>query len=510
MGGGPVIRSIHKHVHGVALVAVLVVVAIGALVGSTLLYGAEAGRGVGAASVRVQQSRMSAWSGVQAVMAELAEQRDELLRGGEPRVMRAMRLGAAEGGGVAVYRVVGAEGREVVSEGAKLDVNIATAAMLAKAPGLDEQRAARIVAARGERGFESVLELGRVEGVTLEPVGGTEGEGVGLADVLTVFSFDLDVQAGVGPRAGAARGQRRIAVNGEWSEELERRVGAWMERTHAEVVAGLVRKEKQFGSLRDVVNELIVANVPPAAWGAVLDVVTVSEAEFVRGRVDVNRAPAEVLACVPGIDEEAAERIVEARRSLSSDERGTTAWVVTEGVLTPRQFAEAVDHLTSRSMQWRVVVEGGRLLEPERERRAIEIGGVTGDDVGDVPEDAQLLDRVVLEAVIDVAGDRPRVAYLRDVTMLPVAEVLARRAAREAERSARLAESGPAREDDEPSPFVMARKGDEPNAERGRAGAAAAQRGRSATGSRGGEEASRSGTGGGRIGRWTVGAGGGR
>jgi len=35
--------------------------------------------------------------------------------------------------------------------------------------------------------------------------------------------------------------------------------------------------------------------------------------------------------------------------------------------------------------------------------------------------DADITDRLTLEAVIDVASRRPRVAYLRDVTLLPIA-----------------------------------------------------------------------------------------
>jgi len=425
---------------GVVLVAVLVVVSIGALVGTTLLYGASAGREVGAASVRLQQSRMAAWSGVQAVAAELAEQRDELLRGGSPRLTRAWRLGTAEGGGVAVYRIVMQGEEVVVSEAGRLDANTVPADVLAKAPGVGEGGAERIVAGRSGRPFLSVVdvmeELTRAE-VTAAPSragasagGDGSGDATTAADVLTVFSFDPNVQAGIGPRGSQARGRSRIAVIGELTEEVERELGARLDRRGVEIASGLFRKGRRLGSYRAVVGELIEDGVPAAEWGPVLDAIGPADMEgdeaFVRGRVDINHAPAEVLACIPGIDAAAAEQIVERRGTLGADERASPAWPVVAGILTPRQFAEAADLLTARTLQWRVVVEGGRLIEERDREPAIRIGG-GGDDVGDVPEDAVLADRVVLEAVIDVAGERPRVAYLRDVTWLPVAGVLAQR-----------------------------------------------------------------------------------
>lgn len=488
---------------GVILVAVLVVVAVGALIGTTLLYGAAAGRESGASSVRSQQSRMAAWSGVQAVMAELASQREELLRGASPRVTSAWRLGAAEGGGVAVYRVV-AQGEElVVSEAARLDVNTAPAAVLSRAPGLDAE-AERIVAERGVRPFLSVIEAvgdgPRRDGGAGEA--GSSAEAVESMDVLTVFSFDPGVQAGIGARGSQARGKARIAVSGGLTEEIERDLTSRLDRRGVEVASALFRPGRTLGSMRAVVEALIGADVPAAEWGPVLDAIRPAgeggEEEFLRGRVDLNRAPAEVLACLPGIDAAAAARIVEARGSLGADERADVAWPVVQGTLAPAAFAEAVDLLTTRTLQWRVVLEGGRLIEERGEAPAMRIGG-GGDDVGDVPEDAVLADRVVLEAVIDVAGERPRVAYLRDVTWLPVAGVLAARrsAAETGGEDGRVAGMRSAEDDgadDGFEPVIVREAGRGLSARGGGAPAAAAS-----------PEAKRAT---GRIGRWVGGGGG--
>jgi hypothetical protein len=81
-------------------------------------------------------------------------------------------------------------------------------------------------------------------------------------------------------------------------------------------------------------------------------------------------------------------------------------WLVSESILTVDQFEQAIDLLTTRTLQWRVVVEAGFVD--------------TGSDEGaDFPP---LVDRVVVEAVIDVASERPRVAYLRDISMAAAAQ----------------------------------------------------------------------------------------
>jgi hypothetical protein len=76
---------------------------------------------------------------------------------------------------------------------------------------------------------------------------------------------------------------------------------------------------------------------------------------------------------------------------------------VTEGVLTPQQFSQAIDWITTRPMQFRVRIEAGMATRDER---------------GEIELEGALSRPMTLEAVIDLAGPRARVAYLRDVTHL--------------------------------------------------------------------------------------------
>lgn len=116
------------------------------------------------------------------------------------------------------------------------------------------------------------------------------------------------------------------------------------------------------------------------------------------GRINVNTAPPEVLSVLLealDMDRAIARQVAEARRDLDAQERISTAWLVTKGLLTPAQFAEVAPYLTARGYQYRVrcigyCVPGGRYR--------------------------------VLEAVIDPYGTS-KIAYLRDITRLglPVA-----------------------------------------------------------------------------------------
>ena len=61
--------------------------------------------------------------------------------------------------------------------------------------------------------------------------------------------------------------------------------------------------------------------------GQIYNDITVTNAPFTLGRVNVNTAPAAVLACLPGVDVNAAQQMVDYRDS-NPNSLGTIAWVV--------------------------------------------------------------------------------------------------------------------------------------------------------------------------------------
>lgn len=471
---------------GLVLLAVLVIVALGAFVGAGLLTTAGAEAAGTAYSVRRVQARALAWSGVQAVAAELAAQRDELLNGEAPRLGERHELFRDDSGRTGVVRLLAvADGARWASEAGKLDLNAAPAEMLAKLPGVGEDLARRIAAAREERAFASVEDLLRVEGVTpalLDPAGGEElapafdapgsdGAGAGaesaadwlppdergLAQFVTVFAFDPNVQAGLGENAEAA-GRVRFPV---WAmdpddDELAALIGR---RFDARPVSALRQAMRESERAEEWERLFLGAALPapgtaegadrreatePAA--ALLDWLTVERDLYRLGRVDVNAAPAEVLACIPGIDADAAAQIVSLRERVQAEARRTPLWPYIEGVLTREEMATAARFLTTRSMQWRVRLEAGFLPgsgevmaapEAEEARSGAEAALL---DRGAAEHEDRLLDAVTLEVVIDVAGPRPRIASMRDVTLLPlVRRVRAERAAAAPEADERWA-----------------------------------------------------------------------
>jgi hypothetical protein len=123
----------------------------------------------------------------------------------------------------------------------------------------------------------------------------------------------------------------------------------------------------------------------------VLDLFTTSLDSRVDGLVDINTAPIAVLRTVPGIDEPLAESIVSARRSISPERRGSIAWLLQEGVVDAAQFKQLASFLTARSFQYSFHVAGYGV--PSGRYR-------------------------VLDVIIDLAGDEPRIVFLRDLTKL--------------------------------------------------------------------------------------------
>lgn len=123
--------------------------------------------------------------------------------------------------------------------------------------------------------------------------------------------------------------------------------------------------------------------------GKVLDLFTASSKTRLDGAININTASAEVLATLPGVDETLAESIVSTRRGLSAERRASVAWLVQESLVDADKFKLIAPNITTRSFQFRFQV--------------LAYG---------VPAGRFRL----LEVVIDAAGSRPQVTYLRDIT----------------------------------------------------------------------------------------------
>ncbi|MBM4108610.1 MAG: hypothetical protein FJ255_07330 [Phycisphaerae bacterium] len=410
-----------------AVVVLAVSVAVGMLASaSTRIDAAEA-------TWRRQQLRAVALSGLRSAMSQLESQREALIGGGTPSIDAELILYSdATGRGVATLLPLGDDGDlHAHSALAGLDLNRATAEMLARLPGLSEALAGKLVAARGKGftsveeaaaiAFESGLDLGAVFGSAARSPGESEPGAAPSGDPpllssLGVFGFDPEIQQGLGRNADAFLGADRVRPTAEWVKENRPDLVDRLGEPSAVALERLAATRGAFDTRTGLVRLLQTQGVPVEAWAGILDLAAVGDDQFARGVVDLNQAPAHVLAAVPGLDESTAAAIVARRDSVDDALRGTIAWPVIEGVLEPARLAQAADWLAARSLVWRVRVRG--LIEPPSDAE---------------PSSAATPGGVVIDAVIDLTGPRARLAYLREVTSMPLAVWLAERVESSAE-----------------------------------------------------------------------------
>ncbi|MEN0021060.1 MAG: hypothetical protein AAF747_09285 [Planctomycetota bacterium] len=451
------------------LPAVLLLAVLGVVAATTTLTTAGARIDEASVAISSSQARALASSGMLAATTELASQRQALLEGEQPDLPSQWIIFETDAE-VGIARLVDltpdADG-EIFSESAKLDLNRVPRESLEALGLLTPTLVDRIIEARP---FFSVEQLASVDGVTPEllygasvgandlrafdidmptddaPPSQTQVSEVdetpiatsALVDVLTVFSADANVQAGLDGDSDNA-GNRRINLDQPWSDRLGQAIADRYDRGTARVVRGLFAAGISFDKPSSIIEQLRRFNVGTDDWTQVLDVFTTSDDEYVLGLVDINTASIEVLAAVPGFDDASARSIADTRETLDPQTRRDVVWPVLTGAVTPEAFQTAVDFITTRSLQWRVRIEVGiedatdepdsRFTDDPRfgdsfASREPASSSQLEAELSQLAEASQLRGRRVYEAVIDIASERPRVAYFRDVTLLPLARSL--------------------------------------------------------------------------------------
>jgi DNA uptake protein ComE-like DNA-binding protein len=422
---------------GSALVAVLVIVVIGVLLAAGIMARAVSRFEDSSLSLKRSGSRAMAWSGVQAAMATMAAQREQLLTGADVTLTDAKAWEFADTDGPGVWKVsllpLDDNGTLAMAESALVNVNTAREDQLSKVPSLGSSGAAGVMVRRNRGPILAVEQVSALAaaGATpsadggemgpMSPTGGSTGPTAeaGLTGVsglwLTALSADATVMIADG-KTDRYRASELVAKDlpAEIDAAQQERLGAGLgaARTWA-------KRPGNQRTLANLVADLRGANVKPQEWGRVLDAVEVSEDLFVLGRLDINRADEAVLATLPGITTELASNLVRVRSTLDESGRRDLAWPVVSGATDAKVFEGIVDLITTRTMQYRIRVQAGRTIRSDAT-------GVASDEFGVAKaSESAVTDRCIFEAVIDVAGDKPRVAYLRDVTLLESAAMMA-------------------------------------------------------------------------------------
>ena len=109
------------------------------------------------------------------------------------------------------------------------------------------------------------------------------------------------------------------------------------------------------------------------------------------GLININTASSLVLHCIDGITDEQVASILSARDELSAEEKATTAWLVTQDVMTLDQYEQVAPMLTARGQQFTIQALG------------------FADHVGMVTR---------LQVVVDMLGPVAQTVYYRDLTSL--------------------------------------------------------------------------------------------
>lgn len=420
------------------LLVVLLIVAVAAMIGTTAVAMTLTQRSELASAQRRTQARLLALTGLTSVMAQLERQRDAMLKGEIPDLTTEATVYTDSGGdGVqrrGLWRIIKRktpDGKELPCEpeAGKLDVNFATPAMLNSA-GLSEAGAAAAVAARGKRRLLSLAELRALPEFNSAASAANPSR-------FTVFSADA---AAPSSALRPADQPQRLRIDHAWSEDFEKEATAALGPDLTAKLKDMIGPAKGILTDADLVTGAHTRQLTPKQIATLVDTCATGgdDAGIRLGRVDLNLAPIEVLAAIPGFTAESAAKVVQKRSTLPVDQARSTAWPLTEGIIAVEDFAKAADWLTTRCLQWRVVIEAGVLITESTG------SGTTAS----AEQDDTLRNRVVIEAVIDLAAEKVRVAELVDITRVD--------AARSAERA--TTEAAAAKPDPKPKPAPDALK----------------------------------------------------
>src|SRR5262249_51353018 len=129
---------------------------------------------------------------------------------------------------------------------------------------------------------------------------------------------------------------------------------------------------------------------------AMLDKLTTVADTELTPRININTAPAAVLAAIPGLTADQVQALVAERPNPAALNAGdptfqTPAWLITVAGLKPNTVKQMEKYITARTQVYRVQVVG------------------YFDRPGPVAR---------VEAVIDTNNGRPRIVYWRDLTEL--------------------------------------------------------------------------------------------
>lgn len=213
-----------------------------------------------------------------------------------------------------------------------------------------------------------VLDPWENDGDTSSPDDDQDGElDRGLAAYVTVYSFEPNVNFEGEPRLNlntASRDEVQELLSEGMSSDLVDQVSSVLSSTDGSGGEGAGgdaggQQSAQFETMADLLVRVpaLLERENREALAYLLDVATVSEADVLPGLVNVNTAPPEVLAALPGFDEDVAESI-DAYRKQGGANFSSVVWLLDVEAVGPQRFLQHLPLITARSFQYRVHAVG--------------------------------------------------------------------------------------------------------------------------------------------------------
>jgi type II secretory pathway component PulK len=241
--------------------------------------------------------------------------------------------------------------------------------------------------------FETIDELMLVAGATRQIVYGEDTNLNGVLDPGEDTSGDGSLDRGIFPYVTvygkqpntSADGQPRINVNSAGGSALSDLLRNSVSQDRLYPMLDAARRLRPFGNILDFYVKL---RMTPEEFTPIADRLTTSTQTNLTGLINVNTAPAEVLMCLPGLDQNDADALVQARSGANVD-LTSIAWVL--NALTPQKAVAVGSYITTRSYQFSA-------------------------DIVSVSGDGRAFRRY--RAVIDTRSTPAQVIYWRDMTAL--------------------------------------------------------------------------------------------
>jgi type II secretory pathway component PulK len=215
----------------------------------------------------------------------------------------------------------------------------------------------------------------------------------GLLPYITVYTHDFNVSNDNKPRiymftdAGRIRPRLEEVFNDQ--RVVDFLIGATRERGTSKTYTLALYLED-----RTIDNVLQSSPLRGEAIAKLFDSCTLNQAPEQFGLININTAPARVLACIKDLPPEVIPMIIQKRDTVTGPIKSTIGWLLTEQILDTHAFSKIENQITARGRQFSIESIG------------------FADHVG-------VFSR--LQEVVDMRGPLAQVVYHRDLTRLGLA-----------------------------------------------------------------------------------------